>query len=162
MIVRSRPEDAGLVTSLALKLWDGHDFEELKAEMAEVISGEDSAVFMFFDGEIPGGFAQCSLRRDYVEGTSTSPVGYLEGIYVDEQYRRRGVAASLLKSCEDWAKERGCTEFASDCELKNAESLQFHLKCGFSEANRIICFRKELEDDKRRNIASGNAAICDR
>lgn len=35
-------------------------------------------------------------------------------------------------------------EFASDCELGNEESLAFHLKLGFKEANRIICFAKSL------------------
>ena len=93
------------------------------------------------DGE---GFAQCQLRRDYVEGTESSPVGYLEGIYVEENCRRRGLAAALLAACEDWARTKGCREFASDCELTNSQSLRFHLALGFEEANRIICFTKKL------------------
>ena len=52
-----------------------------------------------------------------------------------------GVMAALLFT---WAKERGCTEFASDCELDNAASLAFHLHAGFEEANRLICFAKRL------------------
>ena len=39
---------------------------------------------------------------------------------------------------------RSCREFASDCELSNLESLAFHLRLGFVEANRIICFTKKL------------------
>ena len=68
----------------------------------------------------------------------------MEGIYVDEARRRRGHARELLRACEAWAKERGCTEFASDCELDNAASLAFHLHAGFEEANRLICFAKRL------------------
>jgi aminoglycoside 6'-N-acetyltransferase I len=68
----------------------------------------------------------------------------LEGIFVAEDYRRQGIARALLRACENWSKEQGCTEFASDCELTNTESLLFHLKLGFLEANRIICFTKEL------------------
>ena len=90
------------------------------------------------------GFAQCQLRHDYVEGTDSSPVGYLEGIYVASAYRHRGIAGVLLNACEVWAREKGCTEFASDCELNNLESLAFHKKLGFTEANRIICFTKKL------------------
>ena len=90
------------------------------------------------------GFAQCQLRRDYVEGCSTSPVGFLEGIYVEPSARRLGVAQALLRACEDWARNAGCTEFASDCELPNTDSLAFHLRLGFTEANRIICFIKKL------------------
>ena len=61
-----------------------------------------------------------------------------------EKYRKQGVARDLLSACETWAKEKGCTEFASDCELSNVQSLQFHLNVGFEEANRIICFTKKL------------------
>ena len=90
------------------------------------------------------GFAQCQLRHDYVEGTEGSPVGYLEGGYVEPEYRMQGCARALLQACESWAREMGCREFASDCELANRESLHFHLSAGFQEANRIICFVKEL------------------
>ena len=93
---------------------------------------------------MPVGFAQCQLRHDYVEGTESSPVGYLEGIYVAEEYRKHGIARELLSVCETWAKGKGCAEFASDCELENTQSLQFHLNVGFEEANRIICFTKKL------------------
>ena len=93
----------------------------------------------------PIGFAQCSLRHDYVEGTSSSPVGYLEGIFVREEYRRRGYGTELLRACEAWAANRGCREFASDCELDNADSFRFHMAAGFLEANRVICFVKELK-----------------
>ncbi|MBR0218892.1 MAG: GNAT family N-acetyltransferase [Clostridia bacterium] len=58
--------------------------------------------------------------------------------------RRRGYAAWLLSACENCAKEKGCREFASDCELTNTDSLKFHLSLGFTEANRIICFTKKL------------------
>lgn len=57
---------------------------------------------------------------------------------------RGGIAKALLAASESWAKSRGCTEFASDCELENTQSLQFHLNVGFEEANRIICFTKKL------------------
>lgn len=57
---------------------------------------------------------------------------------------RQGIARELVKQCQMFAKAQGCTEFASDCELDNTESLHFHLKMGFIEANRIICFTKRL------------------
>ena len=133
------------ITKLALQLWPAHDYEELRQEMGETLYQPDAAFFLAFDGETPLGFAQCQLRRDYVEGTESSPVGYLEGIFVAEDYRRQGIARALLRACENWSKEQGCTEFASDCVLTNTESLMFHLKLGFLEANRIICFTKKLQ-----------------
>lgn len=105
---------------------------------------EDAQLFLNYDGVIPVGFAQCQLRHDYVEGTDTCPVGYLEGIFVKEDYRHKGCARELLLECEKWAKMKGCKEFASDCEINNDTSLQFHKAMNFTEANRIICFTKKL------------------
>ena len=142
MIRRACVLDISVLTDLALKLWPENDRGELEAELSEIMKSEDAVFFLAEDG---AGFAQCQLRRDYVEGTESSPVGYLEGIFVAEGYRHQGVARELLAACEGWAKEQGCTEFASDCELLNAESLCFHLRVGFLEANRIICFTKKLQ-----------------
>ena len=84
------------------------------------------------------------MRYDYVEGTETTPVGYLEGIFVKKDYRNKGIAKELLAECEEWAKSNGCQEFGSDCEIDNVDSLMFHKAVNFTEANRIICFTKKL------------------
>ena len=68
----------------------------------------------------------------------------MEGIFVEEEHRGKGYAKELLSECQKWAKEKGCLEFASDCELDNVTSLNFHIAMGFEEANRIICFTKRL------------------
>ena len=144
-IVKATEKDALTVAGLAIKMWEDNVLEELAAELAEIIGSSESAVFLgIVDGQVIG-FAQCQLRHDYVEGTDSSPVGYLEGIFIEKAYRRKGFAKQLLAACENWAKEQGCTEFASDCELDNTESLKFHLSLGFEEANRVICFKKELK-----------------
>lgn len=144
LIRKATLDDCCLVASSAQQLWPHHELSELEAEFAPLLTASDAAVFLAFQEASPAGFAQCQLRRDYVEGTDSSPVGYLEGIYVVPEFRKTGVARALLTACEDWAKEKGCREFASDCELTNEESLRFHLNVGFCEANRIICFTKKL------------------
>ena len=144
MIRKANVSEASLVAKLAIQMWEDNTIEGLTEELAEIIASPESAVFLMYDGEKAIGFAQCQLRHDYVEGTDSSPVGYLEGIFVEEDYRNKGYAKKLLKQCEAWAKGLGCTEFASDCELENTGSLAFHLKMGFVEANRIICFTKKL------------------
>lgn len=144
MIQRASSADAPAAAAMACRLFGSLSPEEAMAEMAGLIARPDCAVFLArTDGDTVG-FAQCQLRRDYVEGTATSPVGYLEGIYVSPSHRGRGVARALLARCEEWARAQGCAEFASDCELSNEASLAFHLGVGFAEANRIICFVKAL------------------
>ena len=144
MIRNANFDDLPALAVLGIQLWPGHSADELSAEFADILRSSDAAFFLAFSGEKAVGFAQCQLRHDYVEGTESSPVGYLEGIFVRPEHRRRGISAALLSACESWAKEKGCQEFASDCELTNDESLRFHLALGFREANRIICFTKKL------------------
>lgn len=143
MIVQAQKQDITAVATLAAQLF-GSSAEKLAAEFDTLIPSEKCAVFLLTIADRPAGFAQCQLRRDYVEGTHSSPAGYLEGIFVLPEHRSQGHAKELLSRCEQWARKHGCTEFASDCELDNDGSLAFHLKMGFAEANRIICFTKKL------------------
>lgn len=143
-LVKADQSHSRQLTALMVALWPHHTEEEMAAELAEILVLPDAAFFLAFDGEEAVGFAQCQLRHDYVEGTASFPVGYLEGIFVQEGCRHRGIARGLLNACQNWAKNQGCKEFASDCELTNEESRIFHEKMGFAEANRIICFAKKL------------------
>lgn len=144
MVKQAELSDLYDIAELAFELWPEHTIDELKDEMEEFISDKDNVIFLHFDGDIATGFAQCALRTDYVEGTETSPVGYLEGIFVRAERRQDGIGTELLEACEDWARQNGCTEFASDCELSNDDGFSFHIRSGFSAVNRIICFTKQL------------------
>lgn len=136
--------DIEILAELASELWTETAAQDFKSEFAELVLNRNARVFMKYVDDVPIGFAQCQLRYDYVEGTYSSPVGYLEGIFIKSEYRNCGYAKQLLTECEKWAKENGCQEFASDCELDNLQSLKFHLATGFTEANRIICFTKKI------------------
>lgn len=94
------------------------------------------------DGRLIG-FAETRLR-DYAEECDSSPVGYLEGIYVEPAARAAGVGRSLLDAAENWARGLGCSEMASDREISNEVSGAFHLAVGFSEAVRMVTYRKDL------------------
>ena len=144
MIKRAKTEDAKVLAGLAIQMWTDHDPEDMAEEFRELVMNAEAVCFIKYADDKPVAFAQCQLRHDYVEGTESSPVGYLEGIFVAEGYRKKGYAAELLAECEEWAREKGCSEFASDCELDNNDSLKFHLALGFEESNRIIWFRKGI------------------
>lgn len=145
MIYKSTETDIPKIADMAVLLWEGYSIEELAAGFAEIIRCDEGAIFLSVNENTAVGFAQVQLRHDYVEGTNSSPVGYLEAIFVKSEYRKCGYGKELLKRCEEWAMEKGCTEFASDCELTNSMSLAFHLNAGFTEANRIICFTKNYQ-----------------
>lgn len=144
MIREATREDVACIAEMTLMIWGSH-LEELAEEFEMALNNEECAIYLYQIDNMPIGFAQCGLRHDYVEGTESSPVGYLEGIFIQGDYRRKGYARALMVECEKWAKKKGCSEFASDCELDNNVSLAFHMKMGFTEAGRIICFTKPIE-----------------
>lgn len=144
MVRKAGKKEIFIVANLAVLMWDNCSVDDLINEFSDIISSGKAQFFLKYENEIPVGFAQCQLRCDYVEGTETTPVGYLEGIFVKQGYRNKGYAKELLKECEAWAKDNGCQEFASDCEIDNVNSFKFHIAMNFTEANRIICFTKKL------------------
>jgi ribosomal-protein-alanine N-acetyltransferase len=119
--------------------------EEMAAENKLLFADPRQVFFLAFADDKPIGFAHCSLRDEYVNGTEFDGTkGYLEGIYILPEYRMNGVAAALVRLCEGWAKEHGCREFASGILIDNTDSYHFHLRLGFVETERVIFFRKEI------------------
>lgn len=143
-IIKATKEDAESVTNLALMLWPDHSLQELYDDFYKMFDDDNCALFLVSQNDTYIGFAQCQLRFDYVEGTNTSPVGYLEGIYILHDYRHMGVGRMLVTECERWSNTKGCLEFASDVEMGNLDSYYFHIKLGFREENRVICFAKKI------------------
>src|SRR5579864_1867030 len=104
-----------------------------------VLRNPDAVTFLAWDGQAIG-FAEATLRRDYVNGCTTSPVGFLEGLYVREDRRLQGVARALCAAVETWVLEHGCSELASDTWLDYIESQRMHAALGFSETERVVYF----------------------
>lgn len=117
---------------------------KLKYEFENILKDQKYAVFVLKIQQLCIGLAYVSIRYDYVEGSSSAPVGYLEGIYIRENFRKKYYAKKLLTYCEQWILNQKISEFASDCELQNVDSFDFHMQCGFKEVNKIICFIKKL------------------
>lgn len=144
-IEQVNPTNLDDVTRLALKLWPEHAWRELRNELEDLLASEKDRIFLAVKEGDTIGFVHMSLRFDYVEGSSSSPVGYVEGIYVDENYRNQGVSRKLVEAGEAWAKSLGCKEIGSDTELDNHGSQAFHQRIGFKEAGRIVAFIKEID-----------------
>lgn len=137
-------EDKDEWLRLRMALWPDNTAAETLAEMDKILSDPLTPVFVAAreNGKL-GGFLEGGLRK-YADGCDTSPVGYIEGWYVDEDLRRQGVGGKLVRALEDWTREQGCTELASDTWLDNEISIQAHFALGYEETERLIHFRKKL------------------
>ena len=127
-------------------LWPHGNEQEHRSEAADLLArtGEAVAFLVLDDASTAVAFAEATLRRDHVNGCATSPVGFLQGIYVHPNWRRRGVARLLCHAVEDWAADRGCMEFASDAFVDNEASHNMHKALGFDETERVVFYRKLL------------------
>ena len=81
-------------------LWPDCPAERHSLEMDQLQHSE-GGVFLAQDsaGQVVG-LAEVSIRRDHVEGTSSSPVPYLEGWYVIPSHQRQGIGRALIKTAE--------------------------------------------------------------
>lgn len=134
---------------MRMALWPHGARDEHLTEMASFLADPSRYAQFVAYGEagVPAGFAEAAVRTDYVNGTSTSPVAFLEGLYVDPSFRRRGVARALVDAVQRWGRDRGCEELASDALLDNDESRAMHRALGFEETEQVVYFRKALPPD---------------
>lgn len=138
------PTDKPEWLHMRLLLWPFGTPEGFSADMEGLLADPLTPVFVIArpDGSL-GGFLEAGTRK-YAEGSETSPVGYIEGWYVDEDLRGQGLGKALVQAAEAWARSQGLTEMASDTWLENEASIQAHLKMGYEEAERLVHFIKKL------------------
>ena len=129
-----------------LALWPDASADEHRGYMAiSLAQPERFLQLMMYDARRqPVGFIEGSIRADYVNGTETSPVGFVEGVYVAPAWRRKGIARALFAAIGDWARARGCRELASDALLENETSQRAHRALGFEETERVVYYRRML------------------
>ena len=129
---------------MTLALFDDCTEDDLGKGMREFRARVDGEVFVVDrgDGSLAG-FVEAG-SRPYAEGCDTSPVGYIEAWYIDDDLRRQGYGRALLDAAEDWARQQGYREMASDALLDNEASHRAHEAAGYDEVERIVTFRKLL------------------
>ncbi|NTY84907.1 aminoglycoside N-acetyltransferase AAC(6')-Il [Citrobacter werkmanii] len=147
LIRRVEAGDASSWLSMRHALWPDGSLQEHESEITDFFSGKVSRpaevlIAIAANGEALG-FAELSIRP-YAEECYSGNVAFLEGWYVVPSARRKGIGSSLVAAAEQWARGKGCTEFASDTQLTNSGSVSAHLAVGFAEVAQVRCFRKAL------------------
>jgi aminoglycoside 6'-N-acetyltransferase I len=126
-------------------LWDEVTDDEHREEMLDIFDHTETQLVLVGETEKGNlvGFLEASIRP-FVEDCLTDYVGYLEGWFVEPEFRRHGVGRELVRSAENWARGKGCIEMASDSEIDNDLSVKAHSKLGYTETSRLVHWRKEL------------------
>jgi aminoglycoside 6'-N-acetyltransferase I len=138
------------LAQLRTALWPEAPAAEHFVELARLLAGESLAtlplvIFVAEDSDgTLAGFLEAGLRSHADGCDPAQAVGYVEGWYVGESYRRQGIARELLQAAEEWARSSGCREMASDTPLSNTLSQRVHEALGFTVAERAVLYRKRL------------------
>jgi GNAT superfamily N-acetyltransferase len=103
-------------------------------------SGEAAAFVAATDSGIAVGMVTVQLVISTAEG---GPSGLLEDLFVEEQYRRRGVAAALVGAVEAWCSERGATRVQLLADRDNDRALRFYDAAGYLPT-RMVARRRML------------------
>ncbi|EJA5727508.1 cryptic aminoglycoside N-acetyltransferase AAC(6')-Iy/Iaa [Salmonella enterica] len=127
---------------LRKQLWPDHPDDAHLADGEEILQTDHLASFIAMADGVAIGFADASIRHDYVNGCDSSPVVFLEGIFVLSSFRQRGVAKQLIAAVQRWGTNKGCREMASDTSPENTISQKVHQALGFEETERVIFYRK--------------------
>jgi len=141
MIVSVTKENENAWAEMCVELWQDLTVDSVLRMSHEGLFKNE---FLYFDESKPAAFLSLSLRSDYVEGTTSCPVAYVEGLYVRPEFRRKGIAEKMIEHAKQWSALYGCAELASDCTIDNEGSQAFHKDVGFTEANRIVCYTMKL------------------
>lgn len=126
------------------ELYPGLEPEFHDGEMEWIRDSKEAAAYIALadDGE-PVGLLEVSLRN-VVDGCIGGPVGYVEGIYLEPSFRRKGLGAKLMEFATDWCRKRGCNDMATDAEIENVEAQEFYRETGFTEVSRTVGFTRSL------------------
>jgi aminoglycoside 6'-N-acetyltransferase I len=144
------PSDRLELVALRHALWPKGSVEEHLQELEAIFAGTWSPIYPYaiFVAETAdatlAGFAEVTLSSRADGCDRTSPVGYLEGWYVSDAHRRRGVGRALLAAAENWARAHGCTEMASDTWIDSQVAQRAHEALGFEVVDRCVNYRKTL------------------
>lgn len=146
----AQPRDRTDLARMRALLWPDASIEEHASELDALLKGrEGSLPLAIFVAETvdrqTAGFLEVGMRSHADGCDPAQPVGYVEGWYVEERWRNRGVGTTLLAAAEEWARSHGCREMASDTWIGNEAAQRAHATLGFEVVDRCVHYRKSLD-----------------
>jgi aminoglycoside 6'-N-acetyltransferase I len=146
----ARTSDREPLAAMRTLLWPESSHAEHLQEVDDLLAGRAPGTLPYItlvavdERDELTGFVEAGLRSRAEGCDVAKPVGYVEGWFVREGFRKRGVGRELIRAAEDWARTQGCVEMASDALIDNDVSHRAHEALGFEIVERNVHFRKRL------------------
>jgi aminoglycoside 6'-N-acetyltransferase I len=123
--------------------WPEESPEQHLAWIDRFLRDGDAWAFVAAAGGALVGFAEVAIRK-YANGCESTPVPFLEAIWVEPGLRHQGIGKRLIGHIEAFLTAHGYRELGSDARIENGLSHAAHQGWGFSETERVVYVRKSL------------------
>lgn len=150
MVRIARASDRSQLATMRAALWPDQSGDEHGKEVDQALragmSGTMPAAILVAEAENGAlvGFLEVDLRSHADGCDPAQPVGFVEGWFVRDEFRKRGIGRQLMRAAEEWSRQHGCREMASDTWIDHQVSQQAHQALGFEIVDRCVHFRKLL------------------
>ncbi|AFY99611.1 GNAT family N-acetyltransferase [Calothrix sp. PCC 6303] len=104
------------------------DLEAAKAFLQERFQKNDSTVLVAFDNDLIVGFTQLYPSCSSV---SMKPVWILNDLFVEEAHRKKGVAKSLIRAAENFARKTGAIRIILATQTSNTAAQSLYESLGY-------------------------------
>jgi|SRR5215469_891127 len=144
------PADCHQLSCLREALWPESSAKQHAIELTSLVKEKKNGTMplvVFVAEAVSGlliGFLEAGLRSHADGCDPKHPVGFVEGWFVSESQRGKGIGALLLAAAEDWARSHGCIEIASDTWIDHTLSQRVHEALKFEVVDRCVHYRKAL------------------
>ena len=93
---------------------------------------EDNILLIAKQEENVIGYAYCKIN-ELPGGPIISKVTLLDGIFVEEKYRKQKIATKLINECKNWSTKIGATYFEIKVAKENINALKLYEQIGFKD-----------------------------
>ncbi len=157
--------DIDILKSMMKKFLDeerSYDKEEKPATEKEVsdylnhlINSDNIEFYVIYSGENLAGFIGFQSKRvtDAVSGKLYPDTMHLRCLYIDDKYRRKGLATSALHKMENAAVTRKKKELQTFVHSKNEKGLAMYYKYGFESEGEATSKKKSDKKKSSESIA---------
>jgi aminoglycoside 6'-N-acetyltransferase I len=153
----AKAEDCEPVAWMCAELWPDASAEEHLRDLTAKVTGTSTRLLPIVvfvaesapagtrsDGGTLIGFVEVGLRSHADGCDESQAVGFLEGWFVNKDWRGLGIGRMLVEAAEKWASRQGCREMASDTWIDNEPSQRAHEAMGYEVMDRCVNYRKKL------------------
>lgn len=132
------------IAQLEIELWNVNNIKSYINSINKALFRSTYNILLAIENDIPLGYIELDICYSWDEQYSNNPIMKICGLYVTPSARGKGIATTLIKESEKYAKKLKCTKIASDYLENNINSKNLHNNLGFKETSKLINVIKDI------------------